>query len=74
MNDDYDDFLPMSPNNLYFLMGMECYAGYELTGLCNSEDTAMPRGAIMGGAVVAALSSWRDRGIIDMFGPLDFFP
>ena len=40
-------------------------------GLFNSKNTAVPRGAIMGGAVVAALASWRDPKIVALFQPLE---
>ena len=40
-------------------------------GLFNSKNTAVPRGAIMGGAVVAALTSWNDPKIIALFQPLE---
>ncbi|KAL3939484.1 MAG: hypothetical protein SGARI_001358, partial [Bacillariaceae sp.] len=43
------------------------YVGYSVQGkLLNSSDPAMPRGAIMGGAVVAALSSWDDKAAAAM--------
>jgi len=45
------------PNLLFFEISMEAYMGYQWRGL-NSEDPTVPRGAIIGGAVVAALSSW----------------
>jgi len=46
------------PNLLFFEIAMEAYMGYQWRGLLNSADPTFPRGAIMGGAVVAALSSW----------------
>jgi len=66
--DQYDDCLKpgremdsknrrMPPNLLFFEISMEAYMGYQWRGL-NSEDPTFPRGAIMGGAFVAALSSW----------------
>jgi len=69
--DDASGKKPVPPNYLYFLICLECYTGYDVLGLCNSEDTSIPRSGIMGGAVVAALSSWSDPTIISMFKPLE---
>ena len=62
---------PVPPNYLYFLTCLECYTGYKVLGLCNADDTSIPRLGIMGGAVVAALSSWSDVIIIRLFKPLE---
>ena len=59
--------MAVPPNLLYFEMCLTAFTGYNLQGLYNSNDPAMPRAAMMGGAIVAALTSWRDPCIIHMF-------
>jgi len=53
------------PNLLYFEMILEAFLGYKIT--YNSKDPTLPRAALMGGAVVAALTAWRDRTVIHKF-------
>lgn len=52
--------LPVPPNFLFFEILLEAFLGYNLAELYNSQDPTMPRAAIMGGAVVAALCSWNE--------------
>ena len=54
--------LPVPPNFLFFEICLEGYLGYnpKHSAIFHSSDSAMPRAAVMGGAVVAALSAWRE--------------
>jgi len=53
------------PNLLYFRMILDAFLGFEVT--YNMDNPAIPRAAIMGGAVVAVLSAFRDQNITEMF-------
>ncbi|KAL3913286.1 MAG: hypothetical protein SGILL_006554 [Bacillariaceae sp.] len=63
----YKQVAPVPPNMVFFEIVLEAFMGYSLHGLYNSSRWAMPRAAVMGGAVVAALTSWRSRDIINAF-------
>jgi len=56
--------LPVPPNLLFFEICLEIFMGYNLTGLYNSKDPSLPRAAVMGGAVLAAL---RDKTVRKYF-------
>jgi len=66
---DFDGSMPAPPNFLYFLICLECYIGYDLDCIfgASKTDPRLSKAAIMGGAVVAALSSWRDEYIVSLF-------
>lgn len=57
---------PVPPNLLFFQIIMEAYLGYKWMRF-HSPDPTLPRGAIMGGAVVAALTAWRDPTVLRLF-------
>ena len=69
---DFRECVTVPPNLLVFEMLLEAFMGYNLRGLYNSKDPTMPRAAVMGGAVVAALTAWRqdifrvDNGIEEL--------
>ncbi|KAL3931945.1 MAG: hypothetical protein SGARI_004085, partial [Bacillariaceae sp.] len=65
--DSNKDIACVPPNMLYFEIVLEAFMGYNLHGLYNSEDLRMPRAAVMGGAVLAALTSWRDEFVLNAF-------
>jgi hypothetical protein len=50
----------LPPNLLFFEMMLEAYCGYPLQGYFHHIDPSMPRAAIMGGAIVAVLVSWKE--------------
>jgi hypothetical protein len=54
------------PNFLYFQIILEAYLGYSWAPF-HADDRELPRAALMGGAVVAALTAWRDAHIVDFF-------
>lgn len=60
------DAPPVPPNRLYFEIVLEAFMGYKIPTY-NSADPTMPRASIMGGAVVAALSSFRDTKVAALF-------
>jgi hypothetical protein len=59
-------YLPIPPNLLYFEIILEAYMGYIVFSF-HSPDPTQPRAAVMGGAVVAALTAWRDNLIVKTF-------
>jgi hypothetical protein len=65
------NFLPVPPNFLFFEILLEAFLGYNLKGLYNSQDPTMPRAAIMGGAVVAALCSWNELDCKNLWDQLE---
>jgi hypothetical protein len=71
---------PVPPNLLFFEILLEAYMGYKLdggagagagAGCYHSLDPQLPRCAVMGGAVVAALTGWRDEHILELFHGAD---
>ena len=54
------------PNLLFFRIILNSYIGYECHSF-HSTDPASSRYAVMGGALVAALTAWRDEQIIGAF-------
>jgi len=62
--------LPVPSNFLFFEIILECYMGYKLPGLYNSNNPSMPRAAVMGGAVLWALNGWAQ--LRQHFEALDF--
>lgn len=58
--------LPIPPNLLYFEIILEAYMGYAVPSF-RSKDAAEPSAAVMGGAVVAALTGWRDAHVVKAF-------
>ena len=65
--------LPVPPNYLFFEICLHGFLGYSTPNFFHSKDNSLPRGAVMGGAVVAALSSWRDPECFLLFNELDTF-
>mmetsp|Transcript_25249 Transcript_25249/g.38769 ORF Transcript_25249/g.38769 Transcript_25249/m.38769 type:complete len:796 (-) Transcript_25249:78-2465(-) len=67
------------PTLLHFRIVLEAYTGYNLgtrstSASCyNSPDTSIPRSAIMGGAVVAALTSFQDEVVVQAFASCGIF-
>lgn len=59
-------YLPIPPNLLYFELILEAFMGYSVPSF-QSKDPTQPRAAIMGGAVVATITSWRDKKVISIF-------
>lgn len=58
------------PTLLHFEMLLEAYMGYSLNSdesYYHHPDPSYPRAAVMGGAVVAALTAYRDEVIVRMF-------
>lgn len=62
---------PVPPNFLYFEILLEGYTGYKWSSFFNSQDPTLPRGVIMGGAVVAALTAWQDSRIRNMLEEME---
>ena len=56
----------LPPNMLIFEMLLEAYCGYSMHGHFHHVNPSMPRAAIMGGAIVAVLMSWRDPKVMKM--------
>jgi hypothetical protein len=57
---------PVPPNFLCFKIILEAFLGY--TWPCfHSSDPELPRCAVQGGAVVAALTAWRDPEVLRLF-------
>ena len=65
--------LPVPPNYLFFEICLHGFLGYSPANFFHSKDNSLPRGAVMGGAVVAALSSWRDAACLSLFKEFDTF-
>jgi hypothetical protein len=67
------------PTLLHFRIVLEAYTGYNLgasstsASSYNSPDTSIPRSAIMGGAVVAALTSFQDEVVVQAFASCGIF-
>jgi hypothetical protein len=67
------------PTLLHFQIVLEAYTGYNLgtsstsSSCYNSPDTSVPRAAIMGGAVVAALTSFQDEVVVQAFASSPIF-
>lgn len=68
------------PTLLHFEIVLEAYTGYNLGAnftsghsCYNSPDASIPRSAIMGGAVVAALTSFRDMAVVQAFASSKMF-
>ena len=76
------------PTMLHFEIVMEGYCGYNLAGgnassydpglgsktsRYNSPGSSCPRSAVMGGAVVAALTSYQDKTVVEAFRNSDMF-
>ena len=61
------------PTLLHFQIALEAYTGYNLgasstsPSCYNFPDSSVPRAAIMGGAVVAALTSFQDEVVVRLF-------
>lgn len=64
------DGAPVPPNLLFFEIILEAYMGFKMKRY-HSSDPTMPRGAVMGGAVVAALTAWRDTKVVRFFAVYD---
>jgi hypothetical protein len=66
---EFDEAL-VPPTLLHFEIVLEAYMGYRIgatdskASLFNSPDSALPRAAVMGGSIVAALTSFQDYEII----------
>ena len=60
----YADYSAIPPNQLYFEMILEAYVGYKLY---TPVDPDLPRPAIMGGCIVAALTAFRDETVVRVF-------
>lgn len=69
-NVDVEEMYAVPPNLLYFEMILEALLGYKIPRY-HSQDGALPRAAVMGGAIVAALSSWRDPSVLAIFSAHD---
>ena len=72
--------LVIPPTLLHFQIVLEAYTGYNLgasstssSSCYNSPDTSVPRSAIMGGAVVAALTSFQDGVVVQAFASSGLF-
>ena len=63
-----DEAIP--PNLLYFKIILEGFMGYKV-GLLRGSRQLLPRWAVMGGAVVAALTAWRKEGVRRLFQESD---
>ena len=68
------------PTLLHFEIVLEAYTGYNLganstsgKSCYNSPDASIPRSAIMGGAIVAALTSFQDEVIVQAFANSNMF-
>lgn len=66
------------PTMLHFEIILEAFMGYSLgigakTSFYNSPNSSLPRAAIMGGAVVAALTSYQDRTVVEAFDNSNIF-
>eukprot|EP00956_Cyclotella_meneghiniana_P032395 scaffold89038_cov51-Cyclotella_meneghiniana.AAC.3 len=66
------------PTLLHFDIILEAFMGYILgagisTSYYNSPDTSLPRAAVMGGAVVAALTAYQDKFVVEAFANSKLF-
>jgi len=66
------------PTMLHFEIVLEAFMGYSLgvgakTSFYNSPNSSLPRVAIMGGAVVAALTSYQDKTVVEAFDNSNIF-
>lgn len=66
------------PTLLHFEIVLEAFMGYNLgagisTSYYNSPDTSLPRAAVMGGAVVAALTAYQDKVVVEAFANSKLF-
>jgi len=66
------------PTMLHFEIILEAFMGYNLSAganysFYNSPNSSLPRGAIMGGAVVAALTSYQDKTVVEAFDNSNIF-
>jgi len=57
---------PVPPNLFCFKLILEAYLGYKWPKF-HSPDPTVPRCALQGGAVVAALTAWRDPEVLRLF-------
>ena len=57
---------PVPPNMLFFEIILEAYMGYTWDSF-HADDVHLPRCAVMGGTVVAALTGWRDEHVLQLF-------
>lgn len=64
------DGAPVPPNLLFFEIILEAYMGFKVERY-HSSDPTMPRLAAMGGAVVAALTSWCVPEVVNFFAVHD---
>ncbi|KAK1742088.1 hypothetical protein QTG54_007661 [Skeletonema marinoi] len=66
------------PTMLHFVIIIEAFMGYSLgagagTSCYNSPDASLPRSAVMGGAVVAALAAYQDKTVVEAFEKSNVF-
>lgn len=66
------------PTMLHFEIILEAFMGYSLgagvgTSCYHSPDASLPRAAVMGGAVVAALTAYQDKIVVEAFEKSDIF-
>ena len=57
---------PVPPNLLCFQLILKAHLGYDLP-CYHSSNAAIPQCALQGGAVVAALTAWRDARVLEIF-------
>ena len=83
-DDDDDDMNIFSgrqmvpPTMLHFEIILEAFMGYSLSAgannsFYNSPNSSLPRAAVMGGAVVAALTSYQDKTVVEAFDNSNIF-
>ena len=66
------------PTLLHFEIILEAFMGYSLgaaacTSCYNSPDASLPRSSVMGGAVVAALTAYQDKTVVEAFERSNIF-
>ena len=77
-NNNFDGKKIVPPTLLHFEIILEAFMGYNLgagisTSLYNSPDASLPRAAVMGGAVVAALTAYQDKVVVEAFANSKLF-
>lgn len=53
------------PNMLYFEILLEAFMGYKFPRYSPPSSSSLPKAAVMGGAIVAVLTSWRQSKVSD---------
>ena len=74
----FDERQVVPPTLLHFEIILEAFMGYSLgagtgSSCYNSHDSSIPRAAVMGGAVVAALTSYQDKIVVETFERSNIF-